>query len=409
LVLVAVVGMLGVVNLTLPGASGPVVASAGPNDSSSSLSVDLERASSSHVQTVVPETSGTASGCVLADLTNPYPELTEGSLAFNGNLFALPSGAIGETNLCYNAQRGELSDTTTFTSLPGAPQHGVLGYPEAILGENIYGGLAGKQGAMLPLPADTYGNLTRQNVWVGVDYDVHAKGGSPYDFAFDDWFSVDRATSTSTGNVGDRIELMIWLSNDIGMYLPQTKVSIPSYLNGNPAPGTWYRDDLCMGSQDITFDYLYAPNGNTPGYGEHRADIALDLTSILKNIASVLNGGACWASKGTSVSGFYADNFPIGAEFYPTTSDVASVHWRISHLCYTFTKGTVTGSEVDCKSSSSSGNSPTTAPAAAATPATPVAAGARTSGFVPLLPRLLPMRLEPVTVAPRVAPPLPGR
>jgi hypothetical protein len=318
---------------------------------------DIERAaeSSSKVTVVVPEPHGTPGGCVEATPANLYPERTEGFLAFQGNLYALPSGSVGETDLCYHSSSGTLSDSTTFVSLPGARQHGVLGYPEAIVGENIYGGLAGKQSANLPLPDDTFGNLTHHDVWVTLNYTVRAPGASPYDFAFDDWFSVDRATSTSTGNVGNRIELMIWVSNDIGMYLSQTRVSVPSYLNGTRAPGTWYRDDLCMGSNDITFDYLFAPNGKAPGYGYSKGALAIDLTSILENLASVIDRGACWASAGTSVNSFYADNFPLGAEFYPKPGDTASVSWQVNRLCYSIVTGPARPKDVNCQSSSSGG------------------------------------------------------
>lgn len=362
---------------------------AGGTDAASGAAVDsfagAGGSSSDQVVTLVPEPTGTGSGCVLASLADPYPESTEGYLAFQGNLFALPSGSVGETELCYHAHSGTLTDRTTFASLPDATQHDVLGYPEAILGENIYGGEAGATSPSLPLPFDTFGNLTHHDAWVTLDYSVEAPGDSPFDFAFDDWFSVDRATSSSTGNVGDRIELMIWFANDIGMYLPQTKVSIPSYLNGSAAPGTWFRDDLCLGSQDITFDYLYAPSGSTPGYGERSGTIAVNLTAILDNVASVVRSGACWASAGTSVSSFFADNFPLGAEFYPTENDVASVDWRVSGLCYTLVAGKVTEAKVDCGSSasdvtvdSSVGGSPPSVPAARSAPRAPLPPGGRT-------------------------------
>ncbi len=388
--LVLCVAVLGVTSGLAVGSGGSRPGNvAGAANATSGVSADglagSAGSSSDQVVTLVPEPAGTASGCVLASLSDPYPESTVGYLAFQGNLFALPSGSVGETELCYHAHSGTLTDRTTFASLPDATQHDVLGYPEAILGENIYGGEAGATNPSLPLPFDTFGNLTHHDAWVTLDYSVEAPGDSPFDFAFDDWFSVDRATSSSTGDVGDRIELMIWFANDIGMYLPQTKVSIPSYLNGSAAPGTWFRDDLCMGSQDITFDYLYAPSGSTPGHGERSGTIAVNLTAILDNVASVIRGGACWASAGTSVSSFYADNFPLGAEFYPTENDVASVDWRVSGLCYTLVAGKATDRKVDCGSSASDvsfdsfvGGPPSSVPAAPSAPRAPLPPGGRT-------------------------------
>jgi PKD repeat protein len=300
--------------------------------------------------TLVPAPSGTSSGCVVASPSSLYPTLREGYLSFNGNLFNLPSGSVGETNLCYNATSATLSDATSFSQLPGAPQHGVLGYPEAIYGENIYGGPAGTTNSALPLPHDQVQNLTAADVWVDLNYSVTAPGGSPYDFAWDDWFSVLPANSTSTGNVGNRIELMIWYSNDIGMYLPQTRIDLPSFVNGAPAPGAWYLDHLCMGSNDITFDALYSANGDTPGYGLSSGQIALNLTELLNNISATMRAGACWASPGTDIGGLYMDNSPLGAEFYPTTSDTANVSWSVSSLCYTFVAGVPSASGVSCES-----------------------------------------------------------
>jgi hypothetical protein len=291
-------------------------------------------AHSGQTVTVVPETAGTRSGCADASLVNPYPQAVEGNLAFNGNLFNLPGGALGGSSLCYDARTGTLSDKTGFTALPGAAQHGVLGYPEAILGQNIYGGMTGSIPGALPLPNDRLSNLTSRGVWAHLDYSLTAPGQSPYDFAFDDWFTQYEANSGSTGNVGNRIEVMIWLSNDIGMYRPQTQVTIPSYLNGHPNPGTWYRDTVCQSSSFLTFDYLFAPSGSKPGYGVTSGRVAFDLTDILQDVESVIHAGTCWASPGTNVGGYWADNFPLGAEFYPTPGDTASVDWSVSSLYY---------------------------------------------------------------------------
>jgi hypothetical protein len=318
-----------------PGVPGPLPLSPFPAPTSGLGAVeDSARSHTGQYVRLVPELPGTASGCDNATLANPYPETVEGNVAFNGNLWNLPAGALGSTSLCYSEKAGTMSDVTKFRSLPGAVQHSVMGYPEAILGQNIYGGLAGSVSNGLPLPQDQVSNLTSQSVWVHLNYSVSAPGKSPYDFAFDDWFSQYEANGASTGNVGNRIEIMVWLSNNIGMYLPQTQVSIPSYYNGSVAPGTWYRDQVCQASNFITFDFLFAPGGKTPGYGATSGRIAFDLSTMLDSVAQVMNGGTCWASPGTNIGGLWADNFPIGAEFYPTTSDTASVSWSISSLYY---------------------------------------------------------------------------
>lgn len=283
-----------------------------------------------------------------ADVANPYPQRTEGYLSLNGDLFSLPSGSTGSTLLCYNATTQSLSDRTDFGGLPGAPPYGVLGYPESILGENIYGGATGAVNAVLPLPHDRIVNMTSRNLWVDLNYSVSAPGASPYDFAFDDWFSATPANSTSSGNVGNRIELMVWFSNNIGMYLGQTPVAVPSYLNGSAAPGTWFRDQLCQGSDEITFDYLYAPSGTTPGYGVASGQVALNLTYLLNDVAQVMQAGACWASPGTDIGALFADNFPLGAEFYPTSLDTAEVSWAVSSLCYRFVTGVANATSVSC-------------------------------------------------------------
>jgi hypothetical protein len=348
--------------LTVPASATALATGITTGGAPAAVPTEAHSGSSTRVLSLVPEPSGTPDGCVVADLLDPYPQMVEGHFAFQGNLYSLPSGAVGTSTLCYHPRDGTLTDRTQFVTLPGAPQHGVLGYPEAILGQNIYGGYSGSGNSILPLPNDRFGNLTSHDVWITLDYRVQARGNSPYDFALDDWFSASEANSGSTGNVGDRIEVMVWFSNDIGMYLSQKKVDIPTYLDGTTAPGTWYRDDLCMGSQDITFDYLYAPNGQTPGYGMRSARLAVNITAILANVASVISGGACWAPKGTSVSSFYADNFPIGAEFYPTTSDTARVDWRISELCYTLVVGRASAGSVSCHpNGGSDSSSPDTA------------------------------------------------
>jgi hypothetical protein len=317
--------------------------------------------------TIVPAPSGTASGCADAGPLNPYPERTEGYLAFNGNLFDLPVGSVGGSDLCYNSSAKTLSDRTDFTSLPGAVEHGVLGYPEAIVGENIYGGEHGTVDAMLPLPHERVYALMRDDLWVSLRYTVSAPGASPYDFAFDDWFSRLPANVSSLGNVGDRIEVMIWLSNNVGMYLPQTRVAVPSFLNGSVAPGTWYRDQVCQSSDFITFDYLYSRPASTPGYGLPSARIAVNLSAILDNVASVMVKGACWADAGTEIGSLYADNFPLGAEFYPTPLDTSDVDWSVTSMCYVFESGRPTGASLSCAGGDSSAPDSPAGPRAAPT------------------------------------------
>jgi hypothetical protein len=325
----------------LAGSAQPAVPSmfAATHGSTASTPAGAVAAGSSRTLEVVPAPDGTSSKCLWADDSNPYPERKVGYLSFNGNLFALPAGSVGGTKLCYNATTGTLSDSTHFSALPGAVANGVLGYPEAILGENLYGGLAGRSNELLPLPDELARNLTDTNVWITMQYSVTAPGSSPYDFAFDDWLTSSPATGSSTGNEGNRIEIMIWLSNDIGMYLPQTAVHIPTFVGDSTAPGAWYRDQLCMGTDDITFDFLYAPTGATPGYGLEQAAISFNLTSILHSVASVLKSGACWAPAGTTIGSMYASAFPLGAEFYPTLGDTSRVAWTVSSLCYVLIDG----------------------------------------------------------------------
>jgi PKD repeat protein len=316
------------------------------------------RSQSSGQVTLVPGPNGTPTSCVQADASNPYPTATSGYWDFNGDLFNLPSGSVGQTLLCYNQTAQTLSDHTVFTQLPGAAQYGVLGYPEAIYGENIYGGPIGNQSPLLSLPGDQIRNLTTSSVWVSLNYSVDAPGNSPYDFAWDDWFSVLPANASSSGNVGNRIELMIWYSNDIGMYLGQTPISVPSFANGVAAPGTWFEDHYCQGSDEVTFDYLYAPDGATPGYGLPTADIALNFTYLLDNVSATLHAGACWAPPGTDIGSLYMDNSPLGAEFYPTTSDTADVNWTVDSLCYTYVAGPATAGAVACPSQGGGGVAP---------------------------------------------------
>ena len=304
---------------------------------------------------LVPGPSGTGPTCVIANSSNPYPTATSGFLNFQGDLFNLPPGSVGDSQLCYNSTTETLSDHTEFSQLPGAPQYGVVGYPEAIYGENIYGGPVGLSNPDLPLPHDQIQNLTNASLWISVNYSVGAPGNSPYDFAWDDWFSALPANSTSAGNVGNRIELMIWYSNDIGMYLPQTPISVPSFVDGRNASGNWFVDHYCQGSNEVTFDYLYAPTGSRPGYGLPSAQIALNFTYLLENVSKTLRAGACWASAGIDIGSLYFDNSPLGAEFYPTTSGTADVNWTVSSMCYILVTGAPEPQQVSCGQSAQSG------------------------------------------------------
>ena len=348
------VGLIATAGLTGLGTSPPAPGVDHlPRSPSGPLAAVVPRASEApRVLTLVPEPTDTATGCVKANVSDPYPQLTEGYLAFQGDLFNLPSGSVGDTTLCYDAANQTLYDTTSFPSLPGAAQYGVLGYPEAILGENIWGGDAGLPNSVLPLPNVSVSDLTANDSWGILNYSVSAPGASPYDFAFDDWFSEIPANATSAGDVGNRIELMIWLSNDIGMYLNQTPVSVPTFVNGSSAPGTWFRDQLCTGNDEITFDYLYAPDGAAPGYGLSRGAIAFNLTYILDDVARVMNAGACWAAPGTHIGSLFADNFPLGAEFYPTPSETAHVDWSVTSLCYVLETGITPVQGPSCGASS---------------------------------------------------------
>ncbi|MCI4352671.1 MAG: PKD domain-containing protein [Thermoplasmata archaeon] len=369
----AVVGLvlsllLVAVSVGLPFSAGPARAPGPPASTllagqMNSFAPDSKPATAggSGVLSLVPGPTGTGTTCVSANASDPYPTATSGYLNFNGDLFNLPAGAVGQTQLCYNQTGPTLSDRTLFTRLPGAARYGVLGYPEAILGENIYGGPVGVQNPLLPLPHAQIRNLTASAVWVSLNYSVVAPGNSPYDFAWDDWFSVLPANTTSTGNVGDRIELMIWYSNDIGMYLPQTPIVVPTIVGGHSAPGTWFGDHYCQGSDEITFDYLYSPSGSTPGYGLPAAQISLNFTYLLDNVSATLKAGACWASPGTDIGSLFLDNTPLGAEFYPTSSNTADVNWTVSSLCYTFVQGPPTPGAVSCHPNATSEGTPLSA------------------------------------------------
>ena len=136
------------------------------------------------------------------------------------------------------------------------------------------------------------------------------------------------------------------------MYLHQTPVAVPTFVNGSAAPGTRFRDQLCTGTDEITFDYLYAPDGTVPGYGLSRGAIAFNLTYLLKDVARVMNTGVCWAAPGTDIGALFADNFPLGTEFYPTPSDTAHVDWSVTSMCYLVEAGTEPTQSPSCGTTS---------------------------------------------------------
>ena len=147
------------------------------------------------------------------------------------------------------------------------------------------------------------------------------------------------------------------------MYLHQTPVAVPTFVNGSAAPGTRFRDQLCTGTDEITFDYLYAPDGTAPGYGLSRGAIAFNLTYLLEDVARVMNAGACWAAPGTDIGALFADNFPLGTEFYPTPSDTAHVDWSVTSMCYLVEAGTEPTQSPSCGTTSGGRGSSLTATA----------------------------------------------
>jgi PKD repeat protein len=308
---------------------------------------------------LIPEPSGVPSSCQIANATDRYSSAADGYFALDGNLFGFRSNYTGSTSLCYYASNGTLTERMNFAT-PGAVTNGVLGYPEAILGQNIYGGVAGIQNPELPLPTTQVGNLTADDLWASLNYSVDAPGNAtPYNFAFDDWLTPTPANGTLRSNVPHKIEVMLWFANDKGSWLKQTEYDIPSFLNGQPAPGTWYRDDWCGDhNETLTFDYLYSENGSSPGYGTTTGQLAVNMSYVFQNVANLTAQGSCWAAKGTNVDSFYADAFPLGAEFYPETSEHAMVNWSVTSYCYTLVAGTPTAAGTDCSASQSSNPDP---------------------------------------------------
>jgi len=337
---------------------------------------------SSKVITLLPEPASVGSWCGYGNASSKYPTSARGFLALEGNLFNLSANSTGGATLCYHAANGTLTDSVDVYT-PGARLHKELGFPAAILGQNIYGGTAGITNPALPLPASTVANLTSEDLWSSVNYSVTPYAKTPYDFAFDDWLTTAPANGTIGRNPGDRIEVMVWFSDDIGLSgLPQTKVTLPSYQNGSVVRGAaWYRDQGCQdnGSQ-ITFDYLYSPTGSPPGYGLPRGQVAVNMTAVLDNVENYTRtnpNGTCWAPAGTNISAMHVDEFPIGAEFYPNNNskslDYDDLQWSVSSWCYTLVAGAPTPDGVGCHPSGDT-----------LLPVHPVAAANVTAGIWPL-------------------------
>ncbi len=301
---------------------------------------------------LVPEPTGTPTSCVVGGASNRYNSSADGYFALDANLYGFKSNYTGSTNLCYYASNGTLSERMDFAT-PGGKANGILGYPEAILGQNIYGGVAGIENPDLPLPDYPVANITDGDLWASLNYSVTAPANAtPYNFAFDDWLTPTPANSTVTTHVGDKIEVMVWFANDKGSWLPQTEFNVSTFLNGQSVPGTWYRDDWCGDKNTtLTFDYLYSENGSSPGYGVTAGQLAVNLSYIFANVANLTAQGLCWAAPGTSIASYYTDAFAIGAEFYPETSEHAVVNWTVTRYCYTFVAGAPTGPGVDCTAS----------------------------------------------------------
>jgi PKD repeat protein len=359
---VAVTALLIVSMLTLTAGSS-AVAGSGSASGARTPAAGLSRAvtggvTSSEILPMIPEPASVPSACVDANASEKYPVATTGYLELEGNLFNLSTGDTGSSDLCYNAAGGVLSDHTDVDT-PGAVPHKVIGFPEAILGQNIYGGVSALENPALPLPGVTVSNITGEDLWSSVNYTMQIVDRTPYNLAFDDWLTKTPANSTLGRNPGDRIEVMVWFADNIGMdWLPQTAVatsSIPTFLNGSAAPGGWFRDQWCQDNDSqLTIDYLYAENDSV-GYGTQDAQIAVNMSAVMANVESVtLAGGkeACWAHAGANVSGLYAANTPFGAEFYPNLntsySQEEELNWSLSSWCYTIVAGTPTGSGTDC-------------------------------------------------------------
>jgi PKD repeat protein len=331
--------------------------------------------SGSEILPMVPEPASVPSTCVNANAGDKYPVATTGYLELEGNLWNMTSNDTGGTSLCYDASTGVLSNHIDVDTPDGAFHH-VIGFPEAVLGQSIYGGASGYQNPALPLPVTTVSNLTGEDLWSSVNYSMQIVGRTPYNLAYDDWLTLTPANGTVGRNPGDRIEVMLWFSTDLNRsWIRQEPVAIPSFVNGTVDPRDWLRDQWCENASQITFDYYYE---NTPNNlsGTTSADISVNMSAIFANVEQYIESnpnGTCFAPTGTDISNYYAANFPFGVEVYPNPHKTflyeEEVNWSLSDWCYTIVAGAPTGAGTDC-GTGTGGTAPPLNPAATAVPTT---------------------------------------
>ncbi len=336
-----------------------------------------------NVISLIPEPASVPSWCGQANTTDRYTSDSAGFLSLQSNLFNLTSGSTGGSTLCYDNATGTVSDQIV-TSTPGAHIGKVIGFPAAVLGQNIYGGTSGLTDPALPLPDVQVRNLTSESLWSAVNYSVTEEGGTEYNFAFDDWLTPIEANATLGRDPGDRIEVMVWFSDDLNrswVKHGQTDVALGSFVNGSADPYSWLRDQWCENASQITFDYYFTDHANTSSSnitGLPSALIAVNMSQVFANVESYVDSeGACWAPAGTNISSYYVDEFPLGIEFYPPKSsgdEDEAVSWSANTWCYTTLNGTATANEVDCHPTGGS----------TVTPLTPSASANVTSGLEPL-------------------------
>jgi PKD repeat protein len=334
--------------------------------------------SSSEVLPMVPEPAGVRSACVDPSGADRFPTSSAGYLELEGNLWNMSSNASGGADLCYNAATGTMSEHTDVDT-PGASTSSVVGFPEALFGQRIFGGPSGVQNPALPLPTETVSNVTADDVWATVNYSVQIVGRTPYNLAFDDWLTQIPANGTPGRDPGNRIEVMVWFSTNLNRsWTTQESVSIPSFVNGSADPREWERDQWCFqNNSQIVFDYYY---DNTPNNlsGVTQGDLAVNLSAVFANVEQYVatdSHATCYASAGTNISGYYVANLAYGVEVYqnPTKGyfDEEESNWSLNSWCYTLVAGTPTGAGTDCATS-------------AASPVTATATTNVTSGVEPL-------------------------